>query len=292
MGRRLSFEIMFKNVYIEVTNVCNFHCSFCYGTVHRGGFMPKENFCVVLDSIKPFTSYIYMHVLGEPLLHPALNEMLGEAFSRGFKVNITTNGSLLARCAEATPNFSGVRQFNISLHDAVENIPQQRWVSYVEELISTAKTLSQHSYVSLRLWNKGTENTDRQIEAFNEMCRLLFNSHFTLNLTAEDMMQRSLVLAPNVFLHNAARFLWPGQKTERADLKRCYALRDHFAVLCDGTVVPCCLDAGGQMALGNIFDTPMDEILNCKLAKEIREGFKQNKAVTEACQHCGFVLDK
>ena len=34
----------------------------------------------------------------------------------------------------------------------------------------------------------------------------------------------------------------------------CYGMRDHFGILCDGTVVPCCLDGEGQIPLGNLFN--------------------------------------
>ena len=39
----------------------------------------------------------------------------------------------------------------------------------------------------------------------------------------------------------------------------CYGLRDQFGVLCDGTVVPCCLDHEGDLALGNLFTQPLEE---------------------------------
>jgi radical SAM protein with 4Fe4S-binding SPASM domain len=59
-------------------------------------------------------------------------------------------------------------------------------------------------------------------------------------------------------------------------------------VLCDGTVVPCCLDGNGVMALGNIFDTPLSEILSTPRATAIFEGFNRRIAVEELCKHCNY----
>ena len=68
----------------------------------------------------------------------------------------------------------------------------------------------------------------------------------------------------------------------------CYGLKDHFGILCDGTVVPCCLDRQGELALGNIFDQPITEILDSPRAKAILEGFRCRKAPEELCRKCGY----
>ena len=69
----------------------------------------------------------------------------------------------------------------------------------------------------------------------------------------------------------------------------CYGLRDHFGVLCDGTIVPCCLDHDGNISLGNCFEKPLSEILHSERARRIYNGFSEKKAVEELCRRCGFV---
>ena len=85
----------FAKVYIEISNICNLSCSFCPGTTRKPQRMSKEEFEFVLDKIKPYTDYIYFHLLGEPLCHPDLAEFLKISDEMGFKVIITTNGTLL-----------------------------------------------------------------------------------------------------------------------------------------------------------------------------------------------------
>jgi len=65
-------------------------------------------------------------------------------------------------------------------------------------------------------------------------------------------------------------------------------LSKQIAILADGTVVPCCLDAEGVIDLGNIFKNTIKEILNSKRVQEIINGFKEKKAVEELCQKCSY----
>ena len=85
------------------------------------------------------------------------------------------------------------------------------------------------------------------------------------------------------------RFDWPDMNAPLGDSNVfCYGLRDQIGILCDGTVVPCCLDCEGDIALGNIFEDSMDNILSTKRVKDIYDGFSQKRAVEELCRRCGY----
>ena len=73
-------------------------------------------FCKRLDQIKPHTDYIYLHVKGEPLLHPKIDQLLDLSHEKGFKVNITTNGTLINKRRHRLLNKPALRQMNFSLH--------------------------------------------------------------------------------------------------------------------------------------------------------------------------------
>jgi radical SAM protein with 4Fe4S-binding SPASM domain len=68
----------------------------------------------------------------------------------------------------------------------------------------------------------------------------------------------------------------------------CLGLRDQLAILVDGTVVPCCLDAQGGLALGNIRDQALSDILQGTRAKAIYDGFSKRTVVEELCRKCGY----
>ena len=70
----------FKKIYIEITNNCNLNCSFCIKNKRKNKFMSKKDFDIILTKIKPYTNYIYFHILGEPLLHPNINEFINSPY--------------------------------------------------------------------------------------------------------------------------------------------------------------------------------------------------------------------
>ena len=103
---------MFKKVYVEITNVCNLNCRFCHGTKRQKEFISLNNFEVLLEKLKGYTKYLYFHVMGEPLLHPFINELIDKASKEGFLINLTTNGYYIKKIMDN----KNVRQINISLH--------------------------------------------------------------------------------------------------------------------------------------------------------------------------------
>ena len=248
--------------------------------------MSVDEFKFVVEKIRPFTSYIYLHVLGEPLLHPHLDEILSVAESNGLNINITTNGSLLQQKKEILLKHK-IRQINISLHDAEENIPSDKWSDYLKTALEFATIMAPTTYICLRLWNSTNENS----VSFNVQCLKEITSAF--NLSKEDLSKETtgngLKLADHIFLQRSPRFEWPDKdQSGEQTRKTCYALRDHIAILSDGQVVPCCLDADANMKLGDIFTEDLAEILETKKAIDIKKGFEQRKVVEPICATCGF----
>ena len=101
---------MLKKVYVEITNMCNLNCDFCIKNSRKQENISIDNFKIVLDKLKGSTDYLYLHVLGEPLMHPNINELINIA-SDNFKINITTNGYLINKIE----NNTNIHQLNISL---------------------------------------------------------------------------------------------------------------------------------------------------------------------------------
>jgi radical SAM protein with 4Fe4S-binding SPASM domain len=65
-------------------------------------------------------------------------------------------------------------------------------------------------------------------------------------------------------------------------------MRDQIGILCDGTVVPCCLDHEGDIPLGNILQQPLEEILDSDRANAIYNGFLSGNAAEDLCRRCGY----
>jgi len=280
--------LKFKKIYIEITNSCNYRCSFCFQSERPSRFVSREEFAVMVEKIRPFTNYVYLHVLGEPLLHPQLDAILTIASNAGLNINITTNGGLLERKKDILLRHS-IRQINISLHDAEENVAPDQWSDYLNSVLTYAAQAAPNTYVCLRLWNTSNASSN----AFNSFCLTRISEEFGLpeeNLKKETT-GNGLKLAEHVFLQRAPRFEWPDDEKEGSQThKNCYALRDHIAILSDGRVVPCCLDADANISLGNIFTENLSDILQTERAMKIKNGFEQRKVVEPICATCGFIL--
>ena len=278
----------FKKIYIEITNSCNFNCSFCFKSERANKFMSVAEFEHIITSIRPFTDYIYLHVLGEPLLHPEFEKILSVAHEAKLYVNITTNGDLIKKRKEILLSQQ-VRQINISLHDAEENIKPEKWDEYLKTIFEYATEAASKTYINLRLWNSGVEESS----AFNPFCihKIAQQYDFQPNELILNGKDNGIKLANHIFLQHAPRFDWPdGERIRTGDKKNCYALRDHIAILSDGNVVPCCLDADAAINLGNIFTDDFKAILESERAQKIRKGFMNHTITEDFCKSCGFII--
>ena len=106
----------FKKIYIEIINACNLKCNFCPASRRKPESMTLESFAGILDEIKPFTDYIYLHVKGEPFLHGKISEILDLCDEKKFKVNVTTNGTLIQKVQDKILMKPALRQVNFSIH--------------------------------------------------------------------------------------------------------------------------------------------------------------------------------
>ena len=59
----------YKKAYLEITNVCNLSCAFCPKTSREPRFVSVEEFSSLIEQVQPLTDYVYLHLMGEPLLH-------------------------------------------------------------------------------------------------------------------------------------------------------------------------------------------------------------------------------
>ena len=270
---------MYSRVYVEITNICNMNCSFCHGHSRQPGAMSFEEFGCVLDSLEGHTKYIYYHLMGEPLMHSQLPEFIRLADSRGFKSMITTNGTLLAKRGDEIL-AAGLHKVNISLHSFEEGGKEQHeaYMSQVADFADKASHMG--TIVVIRLWNKGCDGG--QNDSALEFLKGRLEGEWKENT-------RGLRIRERLFLEWGDRFEWPDTKAADYGCEiTCYGMRDHFGILCDGTVVPCCLDSDGGISLGNVFEEDLRVIISSPRAQAIRKGFEQRRAAEELCRKCGY----
>ena len=270
---------MYKKVYVEIINTCNMRCTFCHGHHRKAGMLTEENFRHILTQLKGKTQYIYYHLMGEPLLHPLLPRFLQMAKAEGFHSCITTNGTLLNKYGDAIL-AAGLHKVSISLHSFEEGSVVDQ-ADYLKNVCAFAeKAAANGTIISLRLWNKGFDNGKNDVT--EQLLREFLPGEWAENA-------RGLRIRDKLFLEWGNRFQWPDENApEYGEKVFCYGLRDQFGILCDGTVVPCCLDSEGVINLGNIFREDLENILRSPRATAIRDGFSRRCAAEELCRRCGY----
>ncbi len=261
---------MLKKVYVEVTNNCNLDCSFCVKNKRNKMFMDVEDFKIILNKLKGYTKYLYFHIMGEPLLHPYINELIDMA-SKNYFINITTNGYLIKKVQDN----KNIRQINVSLH-SFDKRYNKSLDEYLDDIFTAVdKLLVNNTIIKYRMWVDSVNKLDI-INRLEEKYNTKIDSS-------------SIKLADNVYYEIEQEFIWPSYDNNYYSEKgSCRALRDHIGILVDGTIVPCCLDSEGIIKLGNIYKNEINDIINGDLFKELKQGFLNNKKIHDLCRKCNF----
>ena len=275
---------MFKKIYIEITNICNLKCKFCPETNRNKEFMSLEKFEEIISKIHKYTNLVCLHVKGEPLLHNELEAILKVLEKYNLKTNITTNGTLIKKKLEIIKNSKAVRQINFSIHSITQNEKFDK--QYLQDIFESTEEL-ENIIISYRLWNlqsiKANDINDNIIKEIED--------YYNIQNLKQQLLQNEFVkLKENVFINQDIEFEWPNINNKvMIEKGRCLALKEQIAILVDGTVVPCCLDNNGDIALGNIFEGTLDDILNKNESLTIKKNFQNGIITCNLCKTCGFL---
>ncbi len=272
-----------KKAYLEITNRCNLSCAFCPGTRRAIRALTESEFEHLAGRLTNWAEYLYFHLMGEPLSHPLLPQFVTRSRELGFKPVITTNGTLLSVRGGALIDARPYK-VSISLHSFEANDIAVPFETYISSCLNFAGAAAESGIITvLRLWNldgraEGAKNQrNGQIMA---LLRAVFTDEWQTTRTGFRLRER-------VFLEWGDKFDWPridGKELHSSGF--CYGLRDQVGVLCDGTVVPCCLDGEGDIPLGNLFEQTLEDILSSPRARALYDGFSAHRCTEELCRRC------
>jgi radical SAM domain protein len=243
--------------------------------------MSVGEFEKILKKLDPYTDYVYLHIKGEPLLHPKLEKILDVCRKYKKQVNITTNGVLLKEKAKILLNSGVVRQINISLHS--ENHKEK----YLKDIFEAVELLSSHMHIVYRLWTLNDFSFDAK--STRTVNKIMEYYHLSIGTVEKIYTDMNIEIDKNIYINKANQFIWPDVENHYCESKGyCHALKDHIGILSDGTVVPCCLDGEGIINLGNILTMNIDRIFENPKIEAMRKGFENRQVAEELCKHCNF----
>ncbi len=269
----------YKKVYIEITNICNLNCSFCSPIRKQKRFMEEKEFEHILKQISKVTKVIYLHVKGEPLLHPKIINFLRIAEKYNVNVNLTTNGILFPTLVEKLKDCKSLHKINFSLH-CEQNIP-----NYEEAIFKNVEKLSPNTVIIYRLWTlKDNKLDEKSIKTVKKLER-----YYNLSTETVEKLktENNVKISSTIYVDKDNEFKWP-EITNHKSCGYCHGLKTQLAILVDGTVVPCCLDSDSIINLGNIFNETIEEIQKKERYKKLKKSFQDRKPSEALCQSCTF----
>jgi MoaA/NifB/PqqE/SkfB family radical SAM enzyme len=109
-----------RKVYVETTSRCNLDCAMCmrHGWQEPLGDMPLDRYGRLLDGladVRAESLTLAFSGFGEPLVHPAWQELMRLTRGRRHRVELITNGLLLDADAARTLVDLGVAQVTVSV---------------------------------------------------------------------------------------------------------------------------------------------------------------------------------
>lgn len=309
-GKKVHFSCMlaemtpkkksFNKVNIEISNICNLQCTFCPEVVRTKKLMEESLFEKVIREVAPLTEQVCFHLMGEPLVHPKLERFLEICASEAVPVNLVSNGVLLTDKRMEFLLHPIVRQVNFSLHSYNDNYPEKDYTEYLEKIFKFTELAFERRpdlYINFRLWNlPSVDVVENPVQQKNRSMLMEVEKRFGLDLRSkldasfDVRLQKSYLVKNRLYLHFDTEFVWPSLELPVLGEKgTCKGLSNHFGVLAEGTVVPCCLDKEAAIPLGNALEKPIPEILSSPRARAMLKGFQERRLVEELCRKCQYI---
>lgn len=259
--------------------------------------MDVELFEKIIQQVQPLTDQVCLHLMGDPLVHPKLKEFVAICEKYQTPIFLVSNGVLLKEQTMELLLHPIFRQLNFSLHSFFDNFPAKNpdaYLAKIFDLTDRAFIERPDLYINYRLWNlddvRGS-NTDNTTMLEKIVHYYGIHNYGTMDLNPTDVRkQKSIHLKNRLYIHYDTEFIWPDLALPKlSESGTCYGLTNHFGILADGTVVPCCLDKEGKIPLGHVNESKIVDILESEKALQILNGFKKNKLTNPLCQRCNYV---
>lgn len=268
---------MFKRIYLELSNYCNLNCIFCTPSEKNTRMMSLEQYKEALIKVKNHTKEVCLHVLGEPLIHPNFLDIVKYTNDNNIDIMLSTNSRLIPNLSNEIQNLE-IKTWNLSLHSTYNMESQERFILKILDFIKMYQS-NHESTFHLRLWAE----SNQLIKKSNDKIREILFSYYNY----EGPIIPRIRLKERVILSYEEEFEWPKLSGIQSE-GFCLGGKSHIAILANGDVVMCCLDAKGHTKIGNIFSESLNDILNNNPYQRAINSFRNNRCYFELCKYCTY----
>ena len=272
---------------IEITNACNLNCQMCNTKLQNRPdslMEPKVFERIILQLKATGITIAGLHTVGETFIYKDLETLFEIAQHHNFNLWISTNGHFPERIEEIHRKFPKmVNNIRISVDGATkETFEHIRVGGSFEKLIE--------SFEVVHRINKGKKN-------------------FEIGLTLDSILNIDTIYEIPIYFERFGKYVDPesvnfwvvsGLSPDNSYFLKTFPFPNliRSEVPCDmpfnsqyftydGKATMCCRDYNGEITVGNIMDTPLQEIWDGERAEEIRNQHRKPETLSiNACQEC------
>ena len=270
-----------KTISIEITNNCNNSCLICphgHNLIVDKGYMPLDMFNSILSQIESFkdNTYLELHGVGEPLLHPRINEFIKSSKKYGFTCSICSNAILLTETTAKKIADSGLDKLVISL-ETKENYERIRCTNIYDKVKENViKTVQNHPSIEIEIYMIVIDDSD--YDRFEE-----FKNQFSGNRIVFSQF-RATDWCGTIPLEGLATKKGKYVRKEICPLFAKYCSIDYM-----GNVRHCYLDYNSRYIYGNLNESHFLDIWESKQRIEIMDRMRKGEYDQfEPCCDCVF----
>ena len=288
-------------LWIETASCCNLRCVMCPNkdvAAADKGLMPLELFQKIIDQARHFALDVNLHHRGEPLMNPALFDMIRYAKAARLKVRFHTNGALLdeakaRRLLEAGPDLVSF-SFDGFTREAYERVRVgaafEKTRDNILRLVALRRELGlKKPYVvieKIRFRNQAAGNT----RAAGNARAAESDPAVAGDPTAVQALRRQFLEAGVNEIIEKEEYVWAESGAPEVAKERACTVCTfpwYAMVICaDGTVTPCPQDFHAVLKLGNARETSLKEIWNGPAYRQLRRQFGTDIESLTLCRKC------
>ena len=301
---RLSFPL---KIEFEITSMCNLKCKHCMLNLTPKNELDKQSICDLIDDWVDNGLLELQLTGGEPLLRNDITDIIKYARSKGLKVLVSTNGTLITEeLSECLANSGAFIEISLDgscarIHDSIrgsgsfdKTITGIRVLKHYNNKIMIETVIQKDNYKDLENICELSYSLGAYRHLFHNL-RIAKSCLLPLRLDRDEMIEaqrRVFALRNNYNMQIQPPYLPVDKYFEQKEKSLfdnkvfgCGALKFKCGVTSNGDMYPCLLFSGiEEFKLGNVHSDSVKEMWNSDKATNIYKMF--NSKMPMNCEKC------
>jgi organic radical activating enzyme len=300
---------------LEITNHCNFRCHFCPLAVSERSpeYMDTKLAKSIIQQLHEhgYRNTLCFHLLGEPFLHPDIDEILEYSSKKTFETLLLTNGSLFTKNNLESAFNNSLNEVVVSMqltnqgffHLRGSSINWEHYLSRIRQSINFKLTSNTSTTlrISVGIRKKSIVCAHEDYFPHNSQINLkddLLNLLTKIPALDSDDVKKKLnstnipftghlELAPGLSISIKQMGNWRRlYKEKKTNKGYCPYIGNELGVLSNGKLVNCHLDYDGRTSFANANQNRLVDIFSGTEYKKVFEAYVNQGLLSKGCQNC------